>query len=272
MPVVKLWGKLLLWLVFITPAFSLSAAQTAATAEAVKLPVRIAAEDNWPPFSDEKGKGLSAQLVSAAFARSGYKIETVVVPYARALHYTAKGKTDACWNVTRQANTERDYLLHQQPLFQAPSSFYYHKLAKSYRSVAEIPDGTVVGVILGYEYGDLFEQHKKRFQLVEVSTHPQLISLLQHDKVELAIFFDDVLDYYLAQHAFRRVRLQKGQLNHVSDIYVAFSRATPRSAELAKALDAGLNELQRSGDYLRMLNQFKQSHSRGGANTPSRID
>ena len=39
--------------------------------------IRIAAEDNWPPFSDEKGKGLSAQLVSAAFARSGYKIETV---------------------------------------------------------------------------------------------------------------------------------------------------------------------------------------------------
>jgi polar amino acid transport system substrate-binding protein len=127
-------------------------------------------------------------------------------------------------------------------------------------------------VILGYEYGDLFEQHKKRFQLVEVSTHPQLISLLQRDKVELAIFFDDVLDYYLAQQAFRRVRLQKGQLNHVSDIYVAFSRATQRSAELAKALDAGLNDLQRSGDYLRMLNQFKQNHSRGGANTPSRID
>jgi polar amino acid transport system substrate-binding protein len=271
MPVVKLWGKLLLWLVFITPAFVFAAAQLPG-AEHNKLPVRIAAEDNWPPFSDEKGKGLSAQLVSAAFARSGYKIETVVVPYARALYYTAKGKTDACWNVTRQANTERDYLLHQQPLFQAPSSFYYHKLAKNYRSVTEIPDGTVVGVILGYEYGDLFEQHKKRFQLVEVSTHPQLISLLQHNKVELAIFFDDVLDYYLAQQAFRQIRLQKGQLNHVSDIYVAFSRATPRSAELANALDAGLTELQRSGDYLRMLKQFKQNQSSGAANTPSRID
>ncbi|MDZ7871366.1 MAG: transporter substrate-binding domain-containing protein [Rheinheimera sp.] len=271
MQAVKQWCRLGLLLVFTTPALAV-APDAVQAAESRQLPVRIAAEDNWPPFSDEKGKGLSSQLVSAAFARSGYKIETVVVPYARALYYTAKGKTDACWNVTRQANTERDYLLHQQPLFQAASSFYFHRIAKNYRSVAEIPDGTVVGVILGYEYGDLFEQHKKRFQLVEVSTHPQLISLLQHDKVELAIFFDDVLDYYLAQPALQKIHLQKGQLNHISDIYVAFSRATARSAELAKALDAGLNDLQRSGDYQRMLKQFKQSHSSGAANAPSRID
>lgn len=261
MLVVKLWCKWLLWLVFIAPAFAHAAPQ--AEAENSNQLVLIAAEDNWPPFSDEKGKGLSSQLVSAAFARSGYKIETVVVPYARALHYTAKGNTEACWNVTRQANTERDYLLHQQPLFQAASSFYFHRLAKNYRSVAEIPDGTAVGVILGYEYGDLFEQHKKRFQLVEVSTHPQLISLLQHDKVELAIFFDDVLTFYLAQPALRQVRLQKGQLNHLSDIYVAFSRMSPRSQQLADALDSGLTELHRSGDYQRILQQFKQNRSAG---------
>lgn len=270
MRVVKWWCKQWLLLVLSTPALAVTPDAVRA-AESGHAPVRIAAEDNWPPFSDEKGKGLSSMLVSAAFAQSGYKIETVVVPYARALYYTAKGKTDACWNVTRQANTERDYVLHQQPLFQAASSFYYHRLAKSYRSVAEIPDGAVVGVILGYEYGDLYEQHKKRFQLVEVSSHPQLIALLQHDKVELAIFFDDVLDYYLAQPAMRQIRLQKGQLNHLSDIYVAFSRATPRSKALAEALDAGLIALQRSGDYQRMLRQFKQSYRSGSVSTPSRI-
>lgn len=267
---VKRWCILWSGLVAFALAFGAAAQITTAPAEQAKLPVRIAAEDNWPPFSDEKGKGLSSSLVSAAFARSGYSIETVVVPYARALHYTTQGKTDACWNVTRQANTERDYLLHQQPLFQAPSSFYFRQIAKNYRSVAEIPDGAVVGVIRGYEYGDLYEQHKTRFQLVEVSTHPQLIALLQHDKIELAIFFDDVLDYFLAQPAFRHINLQKGQLNHVSDIYVAFSRATPRSAVLAKALDDGLIELQRSGDYQRILRKFKQSHR--ASNTPSAVD
>ncbi len=268
----KRWCMLWSGLVFFTLAFGAGANTTTAPAEQSKLPVLIAAEDNWPPFSDEKGKGLSAVLVSAAFARSGYRIETVVVPYARALHYTTQGKTDACWNVTRQANTERDYLLHQQPLFQAPSSFYYRQVAKNYRTVAEIPDGTLVGVIRGYEYGDLYEQHKQRFELIEVSTHPQLISLLQHNKIELAIFFDDVLDYYLAQPAFAQVTVQKGQLNHVSDIYVAFSRAGPRSEELAKALDAGLMELQRTGDYQRMMRKFKQDHRASAADLSGRID
>lgn len=270
MRAVKQWCSLGLLLVFTTPALAVTPDAVQA-AERHQLPVRIAAEDNWPPFSDENGKGLSTQLVSAAFARSGYRIETIAVPYARALHYTAQGKTEACWNVTRQANTERDYLLHQQPLFQAASSFYFHGVAKNYRSVAEIPDGTVVGVILGYEYGDLFEQHKKRFQLVEVSTHPQLIALLQHDKVQLAIFFDDVLAYYLAQPALRQIRLEKGQLNHVSDIYVAFSRVSPRSEVLAQALDAGLKELQRNGDYQRLLRQFRQQQqSRGNSGVKSR--
>lgn len=260
MQAVRMWCSLGLLLVLTAPVLAVTPNAMLAT-ERMPLPVRIAAEDNWPPFSDEKGKGLSTQLVSAAFARSGLRIETLVVPYARALHYTAKGKTEACWNVTRQTNTERDYLLHQQPLFQAASSFYFHRIAKNYGSVAEIPDGTVVGVILGYEYGDLFEQHKKRFQLVEVSTHPQLISLLQHDKVELAIFFDEVLAYYLAQPALQQIHFQKGQLNHVSDIYVAFSRVSPRSQQLADALDKGLTELRRSGDYQRILQQFKQNPS-----------
>jgi polar amino acid transport system substrate-binding protein len=260
MTVGTLWCKWLFWLVLIAPACATATAHFA-QGETGQAPVQIAAEDNWPPFSDENGKGLSSQLVSAAFARSGYRIATIAVPYARALHYTAAGRTEACWNVTRQANTARDYLLHQQPLFQASSSFYFHGVAKNYRSVAEIPDGTVVGVILGYEYGDLFEQHKKRFQLVQVSTHPQLITLLAQNKLELAIFFDDVLAYYLAQPALRQIRLQKGQLNHVSDIYVAFSRASPRSQQLADALDAGLTGLRRSGDYQRILKQFRQKHS-----------
>lgn len=261
MPVLKHWFQYFTVLVCIAPAVVFAETFQPANAELSKPPVQIAAENNWPPFSDENGKGLSTQLVRAAFALSGYRIETIAVPYARAMRDTAKGKVEACWNVTRQSNTARDYLLHQQPLFQAPSSFYFQGVAKNYRSVAEIPDGTVVGVILGYEYGDLYEQHKKRFNLVEVSTHPQLIVLLQQNKVDMAIFFDDVLDYYLAQRDFTGVKLQKGQLNHLSDIFVAFSRARPRSAELAKALDAGLLELQRTGDYQRMLNKFKQNQN-----------
>ena len=229
-----------------------------APAAEAKAVVRIAAEDNWPPFSDEKGKGLSQRLVSAAFARQGYQVETQVVPYARALYLTTQGKTDACWNVTRQHNTEQNFLLHQTPLFQAASSFYYLQSAQHYRTEADIPDGAVVGVIRGYEYGNLFEQHKPRFQLVEVSTHRQLIGLLQEGRLDLAIFFDDVLAYYLRQEKLAASGLVKGATNHVSDIFVAFHKEGARSAELARALDMGLQQLQQSGDYQRLLQMYRQ--------------
>lgn len=222
-------------------------------ASVTPMVIRIAAEDNWPPFSNEKGQGVSQQLVRAAFASQGYSIDTIAMPYARALHETAQGDVDACWNVTRQQSTLQNYILHQMPLFRVQSSFYYQQPGRDYRSVEEIPNGTVVGVILGYEYGDLYEQHKSRFKLVEVSTHQQLIQLLASDKLDLAIFFDDVLTYYLQQPELRQVQLRRGQPNHVSEIFVAFHKKNPRSAEYAKALDAGLRQLHQTGAYQQLM-------------------
>ena len=218
--------------------------------------VRIAAEDNWPPFSDERGEGLSRQLVETAFKSQGYAIETLVVPYARALHYTEHGTTDAVWNLTRQQSTEQTFLLHQLPLFQATSSFYYQSSTADYQTVADIPDKTVVGVIIGYEYGDLYEQHKDRFRLVAVSTHPQLIALLADNKIDLAIFFDDVLRHYQQQMPSPVTEFRRGQVNHQSHLFVGFDKNDPQSAKRAAALDRGLRALQASGDYQRLLSQY----------------
>lgn len=241
---------LCLWLV-IWPLLAVS--QDDRTPINPAMHIRIAAEDNWPPFSDQQGRGLSETLVKAAFATQGYQISTVAVPYARALRLTRLGTTDACWNVTRQQNTERDFILHKIPLFTANSSFYYYRQPKPYLSVAQIPDGAVVGVILGYEYGDLYEQHKHRFRLVEVSTHAQLIALLDSNKLDLAIFFDEVFRYYLQQEAMKAEHIQRGELNYSSEIYLAFNKENPQSSKRAAALDAGIAQLKKSGLYQKLL-------------------
>lgn len=239
----------------IWPLFAVSQDERAPTNQAVHI--RIAAEDNWPPFSDQQGRGLSETLVKAAFATQGYQISTVALPYARALRMTRLGTTDACWNVTRQQNTERDFILHKIPLFTANSSFYYYRQPKPYLSAAQIPDGAVVGVILGYEYGDLYELHKHRFRLVEVSTHAQLIALLDSDKLDLAIFFDEVLGYYLQREGMKAEHIQRGELNYSSEIYLAFNKNNPQSSERAAALDSGILQLKKSGQYQKLLLGFR---------------
>lgn len=219
--------------------------------------ITIAAEDNWPPFSDEKGKGLSYTLVQAAFKQSGYRLKTVVVPYARALYYTEHNMVDGCWNVTKQQSTSSKFLLHQVPLFRASSSFYYYKTAKAFTSVAMIPNRTVVGVILGYEYGDEFEKHKQRFHLVEVSTHEHLVKLLRAEKLDVALFFDDVLSFYLKQWQLSDPLMIRGEQNFVSELFIAFDKQNEQSQHKADALDQGLRQLQQSGEYQRLMDEFQ---------------
>lgn len=219
--------------------------------------ITIAAEDNWPPFSDEKGRGLSYTLVQAALKQAGYQLKTVVVPYARALYYNEHGMVDGHWNVSKQLSTSERFLLHQVPLFRASSSFYFYKAAKNFTTIAAIPDRTVVGVILGYEYGDEFELHKKRFSLVEVSTHQQLVNLLQAEKLDVALFYDDVLRFYLKRWQLADPLIIRGAENFVSELFIAFDKNNEQSQQKADALDQGLRQLQQSGEYQRLIDAFQ---------------
>ena len=93
----------LVYLCFVWVLLGSSAAWSVpATAASPDKIITIAAVDNWPPFSDEIGRGLSYTLVQAALRQSGYQLKTVVVPYARALYYTEHNMVDGCWNVTKQ--------------------------------------------------------------------------------------------------------------------------------------------------------------------------
>ncbi|MDK2779123.1 MAG: transporter substrate-binding domain-containing protein [Pseudomonadota bacterium] len=216
--------------------------------------LKVAAEDAWPPFSDSQGKGYSRELATAAFQSAGITLEVQTVPYARALSMTSAGETDACWNVTRQPSTEATFVFGEVPLFQATASYYYKTgQQRDYRRPADIPDGTRIAVINGYEYGSEFERHRRRFNLIEVSKQKQILSLLVNERVDMAIFFDRVFDYTMAHSHLDRSLFIRGELNHVSDIYIAFSPANPQSEKYARLLDDGLRTLKANGEYDRIM-------------------
>lgn len=214
----------------------------------------IAAEDAWPPFSDDQGMGFSRELATAAFQLAGITLTIQTVPYARALNMTQAGVTDACWNVTRQPSTERQFVFGEVPLFQAAASYYYKTgKEKNYRRPADIPDGTRIAIINGYEYGAEFEEQKQRFHLIEVSKQKQMLSLLVNDRADMAVFFDRVFDYSMVHSHFDRSLFSRGHINHISDIYIAFSRRNPAATDYARQLDNGLRALKESGEYDRIM-------------------
>lgn len=212
--------------------------------------ILIAAEDSWPPYSDNAGRGISYNLVSAAYALAGHDIVIDVVPYARALHYTEIGKVQACWNVTRQPSTEALFYFGEQPLLRAQASYYYPKgAARNFSGPASIPDGVRIGVIIDYEYGEAYSSHQHRFEQVSVPNQDQLIKMLLAHRIDAAIMFDEVAKYTLREMGLAEDVIERGAVNHVSDIYVAFSKQYPQHRQLAADLDRGLQALKDSGRY-----------------------
>lgn len=216
--------------------------------------IRIAAEDSWPPFSDHSGNGLSRQIATEAFALSGYQIDTLVVPYARALRLVEQGEMDACWNVTRQSNTEAMYHFGEEPLLQADISFFYRaNTPMHYTDFADIPNGTKIGVIIDYEYGDEFEAHKSRFQIMAVSTQKSLLYMLKAGRFDVVLMFDKVFESNIKTLGLNLADYEKGHRFYTSDIYIAFNAASPQSAVYSQALDEGLKALRKSGRYQALM-------------------
>lgn len=202
--------------------------------------ITLAVENSWPPYANQYGDGLSKQILQKAFANQGIQVSFVTVPYARALHLTEIGKVDGAFNVTKQTSTIEKFSFGQEPILVASASYYYPINSKfNYKSVADIPSGTTVAVILGYEYGNDYELNKHRFDEVKVSSQEQIIKLLLRNRADMAIMFDEVAKYHLTKMQLTEHAIIKGELNHTSHIFVAFNKDKALQTVIEK-LDKGL--------------------------------
>lgn len=226
-------------LLLLTPLF-LSASDT----------VRLAAEDSWPPFATENGDGISRTIIEKAYAYSDTKVEFVVVPYARALSMVESGEVDGAFNVTKQASTETKFAFGELPLLNVSASFYYPRNGNlNYQSIADVPNGTSIATIIGYEYGDAYSAHKHRFEESRVASQEQIIKLLMSKRVDMAIMFDEVASFTLEQMQLKPDSIDKGNINHTSDIYVAFNKKLADSKKI-RALDKGLKAINAESAFI----------------------
>jgi len=239
---------LILLLIAIGPTCQADVAKTSS--------ILLAVEDSWPPYSDTTGQGISTNILEQAFAAVDIKLMLRVSPYARVLDEIEKGILVGGYNVTRQASTEQKFLFGQQALLSASASFYFstdNTQAQKYNSIADIPDGSSIGLIIDYEYGDTFEQHKHRFKQIKVSKQEQIINMLKLGRIDSAIMFDAVAQYTLDSMNLTKDSLLQGPLNHTSEIYVAFSRQHEKAQYFADKLDQGLLLIKKSGQYDNLL-------------------
>ena len=220
--------------------------------------VVLAVEDSWPPYAGTKGQGIATNIIEKALAEVGIRLIIKVSPYARVLDEVEKGIVVGGYNVTRQASTETKFLFGQQELLSAQASFYFsskNTQVQEYKTINDIPDGTHLGLIIDYEYGDLFDQHKHRFKQIRVSKQTQIINMLKTGRLDSAIMFDAVAAHTLKAMKLKPKSILKGPLNHTSDIYVAFSLQHEDAQYFSDKLDQGLAAIKANGQYEKLLEQ-----------------
>lgn len=225
-----------------------------AHAESTSNQVQLITEDSWPPYSDVNGQGLSTDLVNAAYRAVGKNVVLDVMPYARVVRDVQAGLADGGYNITRQLSTKDLFLFGREVLLTAPASFYFNAGAgESYRSYDDIPNDTRIGLIIGYDYGDIYQAHAHRLKEIRVSKQRQLIKMIKAGRIDAAIMFDEVAAYTLHEMGLSVGAIDKSFLNHTSDIHVAFSLKRSTSFHNAELLDDGLRLIRTSGEYQRLV-------------------
>jgi len=222
----------------------------------------LAVEDSWPPYANAYGEGISTDIVKQALESVGVSLNLKVYPYAQLLEEMHKGLIPGGYNVTRQTSREKKLLFGNEPILNATASFYFplnNEKSKHYKSIYDIPDGSTIGVITDYEYGDIYEKQKHRFKEIKVSQQTQIINMLRRGRIDGAIMFDTVANYTLDSMELSRNSIEKGFLNHISEVYVAFSKTHKDSHIYAEILDKGLSKIKNNGQYQKIMAQWSYS-------------
>ena len=235
----------------------------AAAAVAEQRVVIIGAEDDWYPYSagvDGRAQGITVELVSAAFAAVGIEARFDLLPYVRCMAQTKSGALVACFNTTRTALIESDYLWPAKPMFDERFLIWARADAPAPRSgplQARDLEGQQVAVTRGYEYGNEFDANPRINRLVT-----------SHDENNFRLLLRGRATYTLAPDINARMLFKRqpdlagrfkvvGQLSAFG-IYTTFSRQHPQSRAMLAAFDEGMKTIQANGVAKAIMERWRQ--------------
>lgn len=223
----------------------------AAVAAGEKLPpMRVAIDNNWPPFrmSDAAGelRGLDIDLLDELSRRTGLRFEIQVVPWARALAALRNGQAQMMTGLARTADRETfiDYL---QPSYYACSPRFYGppQQAEAITEYAQLR-GPRIGYVLESAYFHAFDTDSGLTK-VGVKNEQQLLQMQLRGRVDLLVGTDCQLDYQLRDPALAsRVVKLAYRPESTTELFIGFSRQDARLREQA-LIGAALRQMLDEG-------------------------
>jgi len=239
-------------------ALLLTAAAARASSEVV-----IAAEDDWPPYSSVgpaggNPTGFAVNLVREAFASQGIHVRFIAVPFARCMFLAKTGKVSGCFDATILKENRDSYNWHPTPMFKEELAIFGRAGTAHSNVTLHDLEGKRVGYTIEYTYPESF------------SLNPRILKYgAKSDRVLLQMLLAGHLDYIVINTipAYVRIKemgksassLVKVGVISVDGFWVAFTRANPTGAELARTFERGLQVLHENGRYRQLQEKMTRN-------------
>ena len=218
----------------------------------------IAAEDDWIPYAQKDGTGLSNEIIKTAFEAVGVKVEFKVFPYARVLNKIEKGSYVAGFNVPLDKPSQKKFIFGQKMLFEASSSYYSNKNKPlNAKNRDELKNGVIIGVVRGYGYGDHYLKLIKKGLITSevVNSETSNLKKLAAGRIDGTIIYNKT-----AKILIKKLKLESSIkfsfLNEKTPIYLAFSRSHPKGQYYADKFDEGMQKIQDNGMYQKIIDSY----------------
>jgi hypothetical protein len=223
----------------------------------------IAVEDASDPWSRADGTGYANDVVTAAFAAAGIRVKQLVVPYARCRAMVMEGAVVACFSMSRAPDLGARVRFPSMPLFVCQSVLVHNvKRPLPATQLRDLPRGTTVGVVLGYEYPAQVEQARLRgIELQRVTSETLLLRMVATGRVQSAIVNINDSKPLALLMALAGVADGVAVVTGIGELdsYLGFSAQHPQGAMAMQQYESGMRTIRRNGMLARIERAWADS-------------
>ncbi len=222
----------------------------------------VLASDEWPPYLGNHlpDNGILSRVVTAAFARANVSVSYRFLPNNRSLQSARNGTADGSLGWAPSPERLQD-LLYSQPVMSARMVFFQRKSdQRRWTQLADLA-GLRIGITIGNFYSAEFDRLVQQGVLHTDGVADDLSNFrkLLARRIDLFPIEEDVGQFLLARNfsAAQASELSSGQSFWSAPLHVVIWRRHPQGAELIARFNRGLQALQSSGEFERMVRETR---------------
>jgi len=220
----------------------------------------VLANGEWAPYQSEhlKHHGYVSRIVTEAFARVGYEVDYVFLPWKRGYESARVGKYQGTlvWSHTR----DREQAFHfSEPVVKLGTAVFYMKDKPVTWSQPEDLGQYRIGGIIGYSYGMDSLEEQGIITIERIARDESNYRKLAKGRLDIVLEDSEVGMGHIRNFGLENELDIAPKMLSSRLYYLMISRQTPNGEQLIEDFNRGLHQLQQDG----LVEQYREESRQG---------